>query len=67
MKRVVVRTNRAQRDLLGLSLYFERVAGLATALRFLDETERAFDQLSIQPELGGVWSSEHHQLIDVRV
>lgn len=63
----VNKTDQAKRDLLAIAHYLEQTASLATAMRFLNAAQSAFESLARLPGLGSVWESPKSRLRNVRV
>jgi toxin ParE1/3/4 len=64
--RVVHKTGLATADIEDLIEYFRREASSAVALRFIDNTERAFDQVLAIPGLGVLLGLDELPYEDIR-
>ena len=66
MRRRLLRTGRADRDLHEATAYLLQEAGEAVALRFLDSVEETFALLEEQPEIGRVYVPDNPRLSEMR-
>lgn len=65
-ERVIHKTGLATADLTELADHFLAHAGPAVALRFLDNAERAFDQLVAMPRMGALLGLDELPYEDIR-
>lgn len=65
-ERVVHKTGLATADIEELVDYFRREAGPAVALRFIDNAERAFDQVLSLPGIGVLLGLDELPYEDIR-
>lgn len=65
-ERVVHKTGLATADIEELVDYFRREAGPAVALRFIDNAERAFDQILALPGIGVLLGLDELPYEDIR-
>lgn len=65
-ERVIHKTGLATADLEDLVDYFRREAGPAVALRFIDNAERAFDQVLALPGIGVLLGLDELPYEDIR-
>lgn len=64
--RVVHKTGQATADINELADYFLSKAGREVALRFIDNAERAFEQLRAMPRIGGLLGLDELPYEDIR-
>jgi toxin ParE1/3/4 len=65
--RVIHKTGLATVDINDLADYYRKEAGLPVALRFVDNAERAFDQLLAMPSIGALLGLDELPYEDIRV
>lgn len=66
MRRGLLRTERADRDLEQTVVYLLEEAGEDAALRFVDAVDETFALLEEQPDIGRVYLPQDPRLQDVR-
>jgi plasmid stabilization system protein ParE len=59
MSDAIDKTAQATQDLDDLAAYYLREAGLAVALRFVDNAEQAFAQIARMPKMGALLGFPH--------
>jgi toxin ParE1/3/4 len=64
--RVIHKTGLATADIEDQAQYYRHEAGLAVALRFVDNAERAFEQLCTMPKLGPFLGLDEFTYEDIR-
>ncbi len=65
-ERIVHKTGLATADINELADHFLAKAGLAVALRFIDNAERAFEQLRVAPQIGALLGLDELPYEDLR-
>jgi toxin ParE1/3/4 len=64
--RVIHKTGLATDDIREQADYYRQKAGLALALRFVDQAERAFEQLAHMPKIGPLLGLDELPYEDIR-
>jgi toxin ParE1/3/4 len=64
--RVIHKTGLATTDINELADYYLEKAGVVVALRFIDNTERAFDEIRAMPGLGALLGLDELPYEDIR-
>jgi toxin ParE1/3/4 len=64
--RVIHKTGLATADINELADYYYENAGLTIALRFIDNAERAFNELLVRPGLGALLGLDELPYEDIR-
>ncbi len=65
-ERVIHKAGFATADINELADYYRKEAGYAVALRFIDNAERAFDQLLTMPSIGALLGLDELPYEDIR-
>ncbi len=64
--RVIHKTGLATDDIDGLAEYYRQEGGISVALRFVDNAERAFDQILAMPRIGALVGLDELPYEDIR-
>lgn len=65
-ERVIHKTGLASTDIEELADYYFEKAGLAVAIRFIDNAEIAFEELLVRPGLGAILGLDELPYEDIR-
>jgi len=60
------KTVLATQDIEQLAAYYQAEAGIAIAIRFVDQAEHAFMHLALMPRMGALVGFQHPQHADIR-
>lgn len=65
-ERIVHKSSLATSDINDLTDYYRKQAGLPVAMRFVDNAERAFEQLRAMPRIGAILGLDELPYEDLR-